>query len=127
MSKSTSPLTPIRRRLQNKEQEYKNRISEESNELEAQTKKALQSSAVVLGGLVVGFTVYKLLAGKDSTSQSNGKKKVSAKSSSGKRSFLQSIVADRLIAFLIQLGFTYLSKKVKQNGGDTKSTSRKQK
>ncbi|GEM_PF-4547851 len=121
-----SSLEAIRKRLLKREREYKNRISEESSELEAQTKKALRSAGIILGGLVVGFATFKLLAKRETITSSN-KKKAKAKAVPDKKSFLSRALTDKLVAFFIHLGFSYLSKKIKHNEGDPQSTSTKQK
>lgn len=126
MSKSES-FDTLKAQLVRKERLYKSKISEESDQLELQTKKFLKSSAIVGGGLMLGFGLFKLLAGKDKRQKSNPQKKKveEVKAPSKKNIIFKAAVIDKLVAFAIQLGFSYLSKKIKSSDeGDSQSTTK---
>lgn len=125
MSKSES-IDKLRAQLVRKEKMYKSRISEESDELELQTKKLLKSSAIIGGGLVLGYGLFKILSGseKKNAPYSEKKKVKTVEPQSRRSSILQSAIMDKLVAFIIQLGFRYLSKKIRSSDeGDSESTA----
>ncbi|MEQ9299337.1 MAG: hypothetical protein RIF33_12270 [Cyclobacteriaceae bacterium] len=126
MSKSES-FDTLKAQLVRKERLYKSKISEQSDELEVQSKKFLKSSAIVGGGLMLGFGLFKLLAGKSKEQKvAPQKKKVEeVKAPSKKNVILRAAIIDKLVAFVIQLGFRYLSKKIKSSDeGDSQSTTK---
>jgi hypothetical protein len=125
MSKSES-FNALKAELIRKEKLYKGKISEESDVLEVQTKKLLKSSAIIGGGLVLGFGLFKLLSGKEQGQKADAKKKKIEKDEarSKKNVILKNAITDKLVAFIIQLGFRYLSKKIRSSDeGDSQSTA----
>lgn len=126
MSKSES-FDTLKAQLVRKEKLYKSKIGEQSDELEVQTKKFLKSSAIVGGGLMLGFGLFKLLAGKNKGQKTTPQKKKveEVKVPSKKNVILRAAIIDKLVAFAIQLGFRYLSKKIKSSDeGDSQSTTK---
>ncbi len=124
MSKSES-FDTLKAQLIRKEKLYKSKISEQSDELETQTKKLLKSSAIIAGGLTLGFGLFKLLAGKEKEQKATPQKKKieEVEAPARKNAFLRSAIIDKLVAFAIQLGLRYLSKKIKSSDeGDSQST-----
>jgi predicted histidine transporter YuiF (NhaC family) len=125
MSKSKS-FNTLKAQLIRKEKLYKGKISDESDELELHTTKLLKSSAIVGGGLVIGYGLFKLLSGKEKRKQvAPEKKKVKTAEVQGRKStILQAAIMDKIIAFIIQLVFRYLSKKIHSSDeGDSESTA----
>jgi hypothetical protein len=125
MSKSES-FNALKAELIRKEKLYKGKISEESDVLEVQTKKLLKSSAIIGGGLVLGFGLFKLLSGKEQGQKADAKKKKIEKDEarSKKNVILKNAITDKLVGFIIQLGFRYLSKKIRSSDeGESQSTA----
>lgn len=125
MSKSES-FDTLKNQLIRKEKLYKSKISEQSDELEVQTKSFLKSSAIIGGGLMLGFGIFKLLAGKEKEQKTTPQKKKIEPVEAPRKSnaFLRTAIIDKLVAFAIQLGLRYLSKKIKSSDeGDSQSTT----
>ena len=116
MSKSES-FDTLKAQLIRKEKLYKSQISEESEELELQTRKLLKTSAMIGGGLALGYGLFRLLSGKKSaTPAKSDKKKIeTVTATSPKNTILRNAILDKLVAFIIQLGFRYLSKKIRSS------------
>ena len=116
MSKSES-FDTLKAQLKRREKLYKSKISEESDELEEQSMKVLKATAIIGGGLAIGYGLFRILSGKKDTSPPPPeKKKVNTTATpSHKTAFLQSAIMDKLIAFALQPGFRYLSKKIRSN------------
>lgn len=106
-------VNELRKKLKQKEADYRSKLSKESDDFEGQVFKFLKNLSLGLGILIGGYFIMKLILPKSKKEITTDNKLKAGNNEDGSIGF-SNIIKQKLLMMVIQIGLTFLTAKLKE-------------